>query len=116
MTSLNLSGRAEKENTKIQSLAFLISICVCAALSVCLVFSTAGASGEKIVLDDKINPNTDSAVSMARLPSFGQTRANAVIEYRENGNTFDSAEDIDKVKGIGPKTLDGIRPYLRFDR
>jgi competence ComEA-like helix-hairpin-helix protein len=116
MTGLSLSEQSEKEQTRIQSLAFLLSICVCAALAVYFIFSyTAAAnSGGKIVLDDKINPNTETAVSMTRLPSFGAKKAAAVVEYRQSGNVFKNADDLDKVKGIGPKTVEGVRPYLKF--
>jgi competence ComEA-like helix-hairpin-helix protein len=117
MTGVSLSDQSEKEQTRIQSLAFLLSICVSAILSVYLVFSytSTTGSGKKIVLYDRINPNKDTAVSMARLASFGVTRAKAIVEYRQNGNVFENAEDLDKVKGIGPKTVENVKQYLRFE-
>ena len=117
-TSLSLDEQSEKGQARIQSLAFLLSICICAVLSVYLVLFHVGATdrGEKIVLDDKINPNADTAVSMARLPSLGAAKSKAIVEYRQNGNVFESADDLDKVKGIGPKTIESARPYLRFEQ
>jgi len=117
MTSLSLGEQSEKGQTRIQSLAFLLSICICVVLSVCFVLLHAGETdrGSNIVLDDKINPNTDTAVSMARLPSLGVAKSKAIVEYRQNGNVFESADDLDKVKGIGPKTIESVRPYLRFE-
>jgi competence ComEA-like helix-hairpin-helix protein len=117
MTGLNLSEKSEKEQTRIQSLAFLMSICICAAASTGFVFWNVDAArnGEKVVLDGKVNPNTDTAVSIARLPSLGVKKAEAVVEYRQNGNVFERADDLDKVKGIGPATVESVRPYLRFE-
>jgi competence protein ComEA len=107
MTHMGLREQNEKEQTKTQLLAFLLSICICAVLSACLVFACAGktSAGGMIVLDDKINPNADTAVSMARLPLFGAKKAEAIVEYRHSGNVFENADDLDNVKGIGPKTL-----------
>jgi competence ComEA-like helix-hairpin-helix protein len=114
---MSLALQSDKEQAKIQSLAFLLSICICSAVSVCLVllYSTALADSQRLVLDDKLNPNVETAVSMARLPSFGQAKAKAVAEYRQSGGVFERADDLDKIKGIGPKTVENIRPYLRFE-
>lgn len=117
MTGLSISEQSEREQTRIQSLAFLLSIFICAAMSGYSGFLCTGAADnkEKIVLEDKVNPNTDTAASMIRLPSFGAAKARAIIEYRRSGNLFRSAEDLDNIKGIGPKTVETVRPYLRFE-
>jgi DNA uptake protein ComE-like DNA-binding protein len=60
--------------------------------------------------------------SLARLPGIGLTRARAIITLRnrlqnEEGRipAFRNADDLAQVKGIGPATVDGMRPWLRFD-
>lgn len=70
----------------------------------------------------RINPNSASVASLARLPGIGLTRARAIIALRDSlqdreGRTpvFRRAEDLAQVKGIGPATIDGIRPWLQFD-
>ena len=117
MTGPSLSEQNEKKQASLQSLAFLVSICFCVIVSAWCIFlcPTAAGNGEKIMLDDKINPNTDTAVSMARLPSLGIAKAKAILEHRKNGTIFNNADDLDNVKGIGPKTVENIRPYLKFD-
>ena len=117
MTVPSLSEQSEKKQALLQSLAFLVSICICVAISAWCIFSCDAASGNdaKIVLDDKINPNADTAVSIARLPSLGAAKAKAIIEYRQSGAVFNDAADLDNVKGIGPKTVENIRPYLKFE-
>ena len=117
MTGLSLSEQSEKAQKTLQSQAFLMSICFCVMASAWCIFSYAAAAhnGERIVLDDKINPNADTAVSMARLPSLGEAKAKAIVEHRQNGNVFKSVDDLDNVKGIGPKTVENVRPYLKFE-
>ncbi|MDO8303022.1 MAG: helix-hairpin-helix domain-containing protein [Sedimentisphaerales bacterium] len=117
MTGRCLSEQSEKTQMFLQSQAFVLSIFVCAAFSVYYAFpyTVVANNDTKIVPENTINPNTDTAVSMARLPLFGQTKAGAVVEYRQTGNVFRIADDLDKVKGIGPKTVETMRPYLRFE-
>jgi competence ComEA-like helix-hairpin-helix protein len=79
-------------------------------------------NGCGIVLDDKINPNNATAASLARLPNIGHSRAQAIIAYKEsfavkNGDitVFRNCNDLQKVKGIGPKTVQNINKWLRFE-
>lgn len=117
MEGTSLSDQSEKKQASLQAAAFLVSVCICAAVSAWCLFSypAAAGSGEKIVLDDKINPNADTAVSIARLPSLGNAKAKAIVEHRQNGTVFKNADDLDNVKGIGPKTVENIKPYLKFE-
>ena len=69
-------------------------------------------------LDQKINPNNASVASLIRLPGIGPGRAAAIVEYRGTmtGSTkaFGSCSDLEKVKGIGPKTAESIERWLCF--
>jgi len=66
---------------------------------------------------ERINPNTADAASLMRLPNIGRSRAEAIIEYRQSagGKAFEKAADMERVKGIGPKTVEGMGPWLEFD-
>jgi len=67
---------------------------------------------------EKINPNDASAASLRRLPGLGPERVRAVIEYRQahGPQAFSCAEDLLKVKGIGPATLDKLAAFLSLPR
>jgi len=109
---------------RIQSFAFVISIIVAACFSWVFIASLAkpGQSYE-IKLDEKINPNNAPIASLVRLPGVGISRAGAIVAYREkfsnknvNSSAFRNCDDLQKVKGIGPKTAKNIRQWLKFEK
>lgn len=56
-----------------------------------------------------INVNTASAEGLAKLPGIGESKAQAIIEYRETEGPFESVDELDQVPGIGEGTLEDIR-------
>jgi competence protein ComEA len=55
---------------------------------------------------EKININKASVEELAKLKRVGPKSAAKIIEYREANGPFSKVEDITKVPGIGPKTLE----------
>lgn len=54
-----------------------------------------------------VNVNTaDAATISAELQGVGLTKANAIVEYREEHGPFRSATDLAEVKGIGQRTIE----------
>lgn len=50
---------------------------------------------------------------LERLPALGPRRARSIIASRSaRGGRFDRLEDLLQIDGIGPETLDAIRPYV----
>jgi competence ComEA-like helix-hairpin-helix protein len=54
------------------------------------------------------------------LPGIGVRRAEAIMDYRENfsketGKAFQNCDDLQKVKGIGPKIVEDICEWLKFE-
>ena len=106
---------------RIQSFAFVISVC----LAVCFSFgfiSNFERGRCDIELESRINPNDAPIESIIRLPGLGIGRAGAIVAYRENfiennaGNqAFQNCDDLQKVKGIGPKTVQSVSELLEFD-
>ncbi|MGL6077067.1 MAG: ComEA family DNA-binding protein [Fimbriiglobus sp.] len=58
-----------------------------------------------------LDPNTADSNTLQRLPGVGPTLAERIIAYREN-KPFTTVDDLRQVKGIGPKTLENIRPFI----
>jgi competence ComEA-like helix-hairpin-helix protein len=46
------------------------------------------------------------------LPRVGETLARRIVQSRCEEGPFRSAEDLRRVRGIGPRTLENMRPYL----
>jgi len=46
------------------------------------------------------------------LPGIGETRAQAIVDYRNENGPFKRIEDLLQVKGIGQGTFDKIKDYI----
>lgn len=63
---------------------------------------------------ERLDPNRATEVELDRLPGIGPATARAIVTARDTGTTFSTAEDLMAVRGIGPATLDKLRPLLRL--
>ena len=70
--------------------------------------AVVASSGKIQPGEPPINVNTASEAELMRLPRVGATTARAIVASRP----FKSVNDLDRVKGIGPKTLDSLRPFV----
>ena len=104
-------------------MAFVLSMCICAILCLGLLSRGLGSgrAGE-IELETRINPNDAPVASLARLSGIGESRVAAIVAYRNEhrlggaeGPAFRDCNDLQKVKGIGPKTVENNRSWLKFD-
>jgi competence protein ComEA len=78
----------------------LLILCLVCALF--LTFVPALWAGET----GKVNINTASVEEIAKLEKIGEKYAERIVQYRKDNGPFEKAEDITKVKGIGPKTFE----------
>ena len=60
----------------------------------------------------KVNLNTADSQELQTLPGIGETRAEAIIAYREETGGFGSIEEIQNVSGIKGKTFEKIEDYI----
>ena len=59
-----------------------------------------------------VNINTANLHQLWNIKGIGETKARAIIDYREEHGNFASVDDLVNVSGIGEKTLERIRKYL----
>ena len=60
----------------------------------------------------KININSATVADLDSLSGIGPTKAQAIIDYRNQNGPFRTIEDLLNVPGIGPKTLETIRDQI----
>jgi len=76
----------------------------------CLLFSVL-ASG--FALAGTVNINTADANALATgLTGVGEAKATSIIAYRELHGPFESANDLQQVKGIGQRLVDMNRDVI----
>jgi competence protein ComEA len=61
----------------------------------------------------RVNLNRASAEELETLPGIGPARARAIIRWREEHGRFRKVEDVLGVPGVGPATLERLRPLVR---
>ena len=59
-----------------------------------------------------ININTADQIALETIPGIGPVTAQAIIAYRTEVGSFSSIEQLLEVSGIGPATLESMRPYV----
>lgn len=62
-----------------------------------------------------IDINTASLDELTILPGIGPKISEDIIKYRETNGPFKKGSDLLKVKGIGPKKMEKISPFLQFE-
>jgi len=59
-----------------------------------------------------ININRAEAWLLKSLPGIGDTRAQAIVDYRAKNGYFRNIDEMVNVPGIGPETLDNIKELI----
>ncbi len=60
-----------------------------------------------------VNINTADVATLAQsISGIGESKAQAIVDYRTKNGRFESVDDLVNVKGIGIKTVDRIREFL----
>ncbi|MCF7803008.1 MAG: helix-hairpin-helix domain-containing protein [Candidatus Marinimicrobia bacterium] len=62
----------------------------------------------------QLNINTADRESLMELPRIGPAMSKRIIAHREKNGYFKSFEDLLKVKGIGPATIQKLKPFIYF--
>jgi len=61
----------------------------------------------------QVDVNAAGWPELVQLPGIGEVLARRIVESRTNDGPFIDHDDLRRVRGIGPKTVEKIRPYLR---
>jgi len=74
--------------------------------------TVAGASTSSNEVSGKVNLNTASLSQLDTLTGIGATYAQRIIDYRNSNGGFKSIDEIQNVKGIGPKTFEKLKDQI----
>jgi competence protein ComEA len=83
-------------------------------------FVQGGHRGELIEIDRAepltarylVDINKADWPEFAELPELGETLARRIVESRNEAGLFGDHDDLMRVNGIGPRTLERLKPYL----
>ncbi len=59
-----------------------------------------------------LDPNQATATDLEAIPGIGPVLARRIVEFREEHGPFRQIDNLLEVKGLGPKILENIRPYV----
>ena len=72
----------------------------------------AGSKASTSAEQPRMNLNLANARLLTQLPGIGPKKAAAVVAYRDAHGAFGAVEDLQQVRGIGPKTVAKLAPLL----
>ncbi len=79
-----------------------------------------GLTGELIEIDRaeplvarfQVDINVATWPELSQVPSIGETLARRIVAARQTSGRYVDHEDLLRVNGIGPRTLERMKPYL----
>lgn len=74
--------------------------------------TSSNTSAPSSAISAIVNINTGTLAELDTLPGIGPAYAQAIINYRSTNGSFIRIEDIQKVKGIGPKTFEKMKSRI----
>jgi len=78
--------------------------------------TAAAAAAERLAPSPPATPidiNHASAEQLTALPGVGPALAERIVAFRKEHGPFQRVEDLMKVKGIGEKSFQKLRPHVR---
>lgn len=75
---------------------------------------TADSSQTESAPSGKVSLNTANQAQLESLPGVGPATAKKILEYRQAHGGFSSIDELLSVKGIGPKKLEAVRPFVKL--
>jgi competence protein ComEA len=116
---LNIKGIGKTRFENIRSLVTLgdvDSLKIARAGDKQAVLKTDEPSPDKVVANEQpvINVNAADAATLQKLPGIGPAYAERIVQYRQQNGSFQTKEELLKIKGIGKKRLANIKPFIKL--
>lgn len=85
-------------------------------LSLVVVSPALAAIDGETATGTVVDLNKASAEQLQAIRGIGPVLAQRIVEFRDDNGPFERVEDIMKVKGIGEKSFQKIRPFLKVEK
>ena len=91
---------------------------IVSAVLLCAVLASVALAAfpkEAHKVEGVLNINSATVDELKMLPGVGPGIARDIVAYRQAKGPFKNIADLDKVKGIGKKKLEEIKPYCALE-
>jgi competence protein ComEA len=101
--------------------AVVASLVVLSLVGMAAYFVAQGGFRGRLIEIDRAGPlearfrvdiNQVQWPELSQLPEVGETLARRIVDSRSVNGPFKDNDDLRRVRGIGPRTLERIKPYL----
>lgn len=75
-------------------------------------FTSLGGANKKVPPAHPININTATSQELQQVPGIGPVTADKILKLRKIHGPFKSVNELRAIKGIGPKRLAKMKPFL----
>jgi competence protein ComEA len=96
--------------------AFLLGLCTC--LLILHIYGSLRWSSRPSELERgayRIDVNRANRAELLQLPGVGENLAQRIEDYRREHGPFRTVNSLQEVRGIGPMTLERLRPWVRAE-
>lgn len=76
----------------------------------------SNTDGVTVNKDGRIDINTATMEQLQLLPGVGAVTAQRIIDYRTEHNGFTAIEELMEIKGIGEKTFEKMKQYVKVEQ
>jgi len=65
--------------------------------------------------EEKVDLNSATAEDLEKVPGIGPTLAERIVAFRDEHGRFEKVDDLLNVRGIGTRSLERIRPHVKVE-
>jgi competence protein ComEA len=92
--------------------ALAVVLLAAGSMSLHQAASPEKADSDGTAVEHKVDINRAGVDELTAIPGIGTALAERIVDFRDQHGPFGRVEDLLKVKGIGEKSFQKIRPYV----
>ena len=112
---MNASGSMRRSSVVLTTLC-LVAMALGAATGPAVAAESDDGKAADSAPSGQIDLNKATAVELTAIPGVGNVIAERIVEFRDKQGPFRKVEDLLKVRGIGEKSFQKIRPYVKVPK